>query len=123
MLLNIVHDHADEFLNGLEDAASNALVRNLTKPSFHKVEPRTARRREMDMEAGMSFEPGTNLGVFVRGVIVDNKMEVEFGGGFRIDLLEECDPLLMPMTLHTRTNETTPASSSAANKVVVPLRL
>jgi len=123
MLLNVVHDRLDEVLDGLEDAAPNALVGNLTKPAFHQVEPRTARRREMDMESGMPFEPSDDLGVFMRSIIIDNQMEMKSLRGFVVDLLEEFDPLLMAMALHARADEPALGQLERGEQGVVPLRL
>jgi hypothetical protein len=41
------------------------------------------------MEPRMAFEPGIDLGVFVRGVVVRDQVQVEFGRSLLIDQREE----------------------------------
>ena len=51
----------------------------------------------MHVEAGMSFEPALHLGMFVRGVVIHDQMQVEIGRSLGVDLLEKLQPLLMAM--------------------------
>lgn len=69
-MLDIVLDRCDEFLDRFEDAAPYARVGNLAKPTFHHVQPGTARRREVDVEAWLAFLGSKNLGMFVRHAVV-----------------------------------------------------
>src|ERR1700691_340654 len=55
----------------------------------------------MEMEARMAFEPGADLGMLVRRVIVDDQVQLPFGRGLAVDLVEETDELLMPVAGHT----------------------
>ena len=40
----------------------------------------------MHVEAAVSFEPVLNGWVFMRGVVIDNEMEIKFLRGFPVDL-------------------------------------
>ena len=52
------------------------------------------------MNPGMPPEPGFHARVLVGPVVVHDEMQTEFGRSFDIDLLEEAEELLMPMTRH-----------------------
>jgi hypothetical protein len=45
----------------------------------------------------MAFEPGEHLGMLVRRVVVDDRVQIQFGRGLLVDDFEELDLLLMPM--------------------------
>lgn len=96
VMLDILFDGRDEVRDRSKDAAANSLVGQVPKPSFHQVEPGTARRNEMDVESWVSGEPPPNLGIFVRGVVVDDQMQIETRVGTGVDGSKELDPLLMP---------------------------
>ena len=51
----------------------------------------------MQMEAGMTLEPGDDLGMFVRGVVVADDVNIQLGGDLALDLAQEGQPLLMAM--------------------------
>ena len=42
--------------------------------------------------------------MIVRSIVVHDKMQIEFGRGFRVDLFEEADEFLMPMPRHAITD-------------------
>ena len=48
----------------------------------------------------VSLDPGFHAGMFVRAIIIDDQMEIEFGGSFGVDFLQETEKLLMPMARH-----------------------
>src|SRR5271154_7243148 len=52
------------------------------------------------MEPRMPFEPGADLGMLVRGVIVDDQVQLPPGRGLAVDLIEEADELLMAVAGH-----------------------
>ena len=49
----------------------------------------------------MSLEPPQNTRMFVRAVIVDDKMQVQILWSFDVDDLQESDKFLVPMSGHT----------------------
>ena len=83
-----------------ENAASNALLRDVTKTSLHQIQPRTAGGREVHMETLVSFQPFLNIRMFMGRVVVDNQMQVQVGGRLGVDLPQEFQPFLMAMLLH-----------------------
>ena len=57
------------------------------------------------METGMSFEPRFHLGMFVRGVVVHDEVQVQSGGCLGIDLTQETQKLLVPMARQAGAND------------------
>jgi hypothetical protein len=105
MLLNVSHDGVDQLTHALESAPANPLVGDVAKPAFHEVQPRTARRDEVNVEPGMALQPSLDLGVFVRVVVVHDQMQIEIRRRLLIDQLEELDPFLMTMSRHARADQ------------------
>ena len=52
------------------------------------------------MKPRVPVEPGPDLGMFVRRVVVDDQVEFSPGWGLAVDLIEEADEFLMPVTGH-----------------------
>ena len=97
MFGDVVHDGLNELLDTGEGATTNPLVGDVAKPSLDKVQPRTTRRDEVRVKAAMTFEPTLDSWMLVGCVVVDDQVQVKI----------------------SRPS----ANSSAANRVVVPLRL
>ena len=57
----------------------------------------------MDMKARMSPHPGLNLGMLVGSVIIDDQVQIHFRRGFKVDCFKKPDKLLMPMSRHAVT--------------------
>ena len=96
----------DEGLNGCfqlvhasEDSASQLFPGQFAELAFDEVEPRTVHRREVDMKSRVPSQPLLNLRMFVRGVVVDDQMQVHLGHRLVIDGLQDLDPLLMSMVI------------------------
>ena len=70
MSVDVVTDGRDQVLDIAEDTAAKAVLSQIAEEPFHHVEPRTAGRREVDVEAWTPGEPLLNLGMFVGRVIV-----------------------------------------------------
>jgi len=47
----------------------------------------------VEMEALVPFEPGADLGVLVRRIVVDDQVQLRSGRGLAVDLVEEADEL------------------------------
>jgi hypothetical protein len=109
-----------EIDDALEDAALEPLFGQFGEEPLDRIEPRCRGRSEVKMEPGMPFEPGTHLGVLVRGVIVDDQVELRRGPGLAVDLVEKADEFLMPMRAMHWPITVPSSTSSAANNVVVP---
>ena len=112
-----------EIDDAFEHASLEALPGQFGEEPFDGIEPGCRGRGEMEMEPRMPFEPGADLGMLVRRIIVDDQVQLPLGRGFAIDLVEEADELLMPVAaMHWPM--TLPSNTlSAANSVVVPWRL
>ena len=54
----------------------------------------------MELKAVVPPEPGADLGMLVRDVIVDNQMHCALVRGLAVDLVEEADELLIPVAAH-----------------------
>ena len=68
--------------------------------ALDRVEPRARGRREVEGEALMAVEPGTHLGVFASGVVVEDDVDGFAGRHFGVDGVEEADELLVAVALH-----------------------
>jgi len=68
-------DRVFEVLHGAKDAALEAALGEGCKQTFDGIEPGRRGRSEVEDEAGMTREPLQNLGMFVRGVVVDDDMD------------------------------------------------
>ena len=88
-----------------EDAAYEPPPCQLGEEALNRVEPGGRGRGEVELKALVPPEPGTDLGMLVRGVIVDNQMHCPLGWGLAVDLVEEADELLMPVAAHALTDD------------------
>ena len=59
----------------------------------------------MQMKAQMTLQPATNLLMFVRRIVVHDKMNAEVSGNFVIKFLQEFEPLIMPMAWRHLAND------------------
>src|SRR5271156_444372 len=86
--------------DGPEYAALEASFGQGGEKPFDGVEPRGGCRREVEGPAGMAVEPLAHLGMFVRGVIVDDGVDRLSCRDLAFDGAEEADELLVSMALH-----------------------
>lgn len=77
----------------------------------------------MQVEAGVLGQPRFDCRVLMGGVIVGDQVEGERLGPAAVDRPQETQPFLVAMPLHALPDHLPLATSSAANKVVVPWRL
>jgi hypothetical protein len=68
-------------------ATSDALLGQITKPTFDQVQPRAGSRGEVQMEARMTFQPGFHARVFVGAAVVDDQMQFRFSGCLGVNSL------------------------------------
>ena len=77
----------------------------------------------MNVKSGTPCQPSLDLGMLMRGVVVDDEMNIEVTGDVGLDVAQEREELLVMMTdLHWVITAPV-AMSRAANRVVVPSRL
>ena len=91
---NVCHQGAD----AAKTARANDFAGNLSKEALYQVEPGGGGWCQMQMKAGMTLEPGDDLGMFVSGVVVADDVNIKLGGDLSVDLAQEGQPLLMAMT-------------------------
>jgi hypothetical protein len=83
-----------------ERAAPQLLVGDLTKPTFNHVEPRTRRGGEMQMEAWVTLQPGSDTRMFMGSIVVDDQMQLQSGGHFGINAFEKPNEFLVSVPRH-----------------------
>ena len=71
----------------------------------------------------MAVEPLAHFRVLVRGVVVEDRVDVLAMRDRGLDGIEEADELLMAMALHVAADHGPSSTFSAAKSVVVPFRL
>ena len=79
-------DALDELLDGGEGAAADGLMSDVTKPTFDLIKPRSVGGREVHVIARMCRKPGADFGVLVRGVVVDDQMELQVRRHTRVEM-------------------------------------
>ncbi len=107
---------------GRYSAAAEFTVGQLGEPPLDQVEPGRAGRGEVQMEPGMSDQPGLDLRSLVGGVVVAHQVQIQLRRSVGIDSLEEFQELLVSVTALVTTDDLPVAMSSAANRLVVPCR-
>lgn len=95
----------DEVGNALEDAPAEPLGRELPEPPLDEIQPRTAGRNKVHVEARVAGEPALDRGVCMGGVVVHDQVEVAVWRGLRVNQPEEPEPLLVPMLGQARADE------------------
>src|SRR5205807_1291444 len=70
------------------------------KRSFHRIEPGSRGRGEMEGPARMARQPGQHLGVFVGGIVVEHDVDRPVGRDLALDGIEKADEFEMPVALH-----------------------
>ena len=99
-MVHVVSDRGNQFWDTGETAATDTLDGELSEPSLNHGHPRTRRWNEVQLEPRMSLQPAFHTGVFVGAIVVHDQMHRKLGQRVGIDLLEEPNELLVPMTRH-----------------------
>ena len=76
----------------------------------------------MERPSRLTFEPSSNIGMLMGGVVVDDGVDGLSHGNLFLDDIEETDELLMAMALHVAADHRAVEDVIAANSVVVPCR-
>lgn len=77
-------DRLDQPGQAAKDSSTQTLGGQVTKEALHHVEPRGTRGSKVQMKARMPFEPGFDLGMFVRGVVIQDQVQVAICRRLRI---------------------------------------
>src|SRR5438445_3433162 len=103
VVFNVVFYGGDQFGNAVEDAASDALVSDVTEEPFHHVQPRGAGWRVVHLKAFVPSEPALHVWMLVSCIIIRNDVDLLFFGSMSIDLTKERDPVLVGVTVSALT--------------------
>ena len=76
-------DRGLEFRDVVKGPSSEALAGDFGEQPLDQIEPGAGRRREVQREAFVSRQPTRHGRRFVRGVVVEDQMQIEMGGGSR----------------------------------------
>src|SRR5271157_5321605 len=68
-------DRGDELVDAVKRTAADPLAGQFRKPAFHQVQPTATGRHIVDHKAGMFLEPGFDLGMPVRTVVVHDQVQ------------------------------------------------
>ena len=100
------------------------LAGDLGEEAFDEIQPRGRCRNEVQLEARMFRQPGLDLFGLVGRIVVDNQVKVEMLGRAAVDCLQEARMISLARCRGRHSPMTSPVFTfSAANRVVVPLRL
>jgi len=88
----------------VEDAAFEASPGKLGEEALDGVQPGARRRYEVEGPAGLARQPLSDLGMLVRGIVVEDHVNDFASRHFGLDGIEKTNEFLMPMALHTATD-------------------
>ena len=88
-------DLQDQFPGALERPPADGPLGDDPEPALHLVQPGGIGGGVMDVEPGMAGQPGADLLVLMRGIVVDDQVDVEIGRHVVIDLFQEREELLV----------------------------
>ena len=80
-----------KFGNVVEDTSAYLLASDFGEEALNQIEPGRRCRDEVQLETRMALEPTLYGWRLVRGVVVDNQMEIEIREGFLVDLLQKLE--------------------------------
>ena len=92
-----VIDLFDQLAQVAEGAAADGALGDEGEPALDLIKPTGIGGGEVQVIAGMTGQPGFDLGVFVGGVIIQDQVGVEVGGKVVVQMLKKGQELLMTM--------------------------
>jgi hypothetical protein len=122
-LRNEVIDGGLQGDDGMEDASLQFSAAELGEEALDRVEPRSGCRGEVEGPARVAGEPGSNLGVLVDGIVVEDDVDGLALGHLALDGVEETDEFLVTVAAMLRPMTLPSSTLSAAKSVVVPFLL
>src|SRR5215472_550555 len=102
---NVVRDRGLERPRAAMNAAAQLLLGQEREPPLDEVDPRRANGREVQMKPGPLGQPASDHGSFVRGVVVENEVDVEVTRYGRLHGVEEFAELEGSMPMVTLPND------------------
>jgi hypothetical protein len=124
VLIPVFYEPSDGLLqygDAVETTAADRLLADQTKPTLHQIEPGGTGRSEVEMEARMRDQPLAHGRVTMSPIVVAGQMELAPAITAR-QRIEEFDELLVAMAPIATSMDLALATSSAANKLLVPWR-
>ena len=112
----------DQVFNRRERAAPDRFVGDQSEEAFDLVEPGAVTRDEVHVPSGPGGQPSTYLRMGVRGVVVDDAVDVELCRHRLIDGAQERQELLVPMARLALGEHRTGEHVKRCDSVVVPWR-
>ena len=102
VLVDILADRVDQFLDVTEDAAAKPALSEVRGSTLHHVQPRATGRREVDVESGVTSQPPLHLGMLMGSVIVRNQVDLPTPRCDFVDDTQKFQPFLvtMPVVAH-----------------------
>src|SRR4030081_2068992 len=94
----------DQFFNAFKNTAPNPFAGDFTKPPFDQIKPGRTGRNEVQVKSLMSYNPLLDLRMLVRGIVIDDQMQVHAGGSISVHLAEKLQKFLVPMPIKARAN-------------------
>src|ERR1700678_4631815 len=82
-----------------KDAALEPAFREGREEAFDRVEPGSRCWCEMERPSRMTFEPSTNIGMLMGGVVVADRVDRLAGWNLALDGVGKADKVLMPVAL------------------------
>ena len=105
VLFEVAHDGGLEIGDALEDAAAYALSGDGGEEPLDHVDPGCRGGGEVEVEPSMRLEPPFHRRRLVRGVVVDDEVEIEISQRLLVDTPEEAQELARPVARHARTDD------------------
>ena len=84
---DVVLDGLDQLLQAAKDAAAQSFGGEVAEEAFHHVQPGSAGGGEVQMEARMLGQPRFDLGMLVRGIVIQDQMQFALWRRLLIDEL------------------------------------
>jgi hypothetical protein len=84
-------DLGDQVAHRAERAAADRLGADVGEEALDQVEPRAVGGDEVQVPARPGREPGLDLGMLVRGVVVEDDVDLEVGGHRVVDGTQQAE--------------------------------
>ena len=91
-------DFGHEVPDAAETASADGLLGDQVEPDLHMIEPGRVGRRIVDVITRTGRQPLFDLGMFVRGIVIDDQMEIQILRDVLVDVVEKLEKLLMPVS-------------------------
>ena len=95
---NIVVDLLHQFFDVAEGAAPDFVLRDEPEPTLDLVEPAGVSGRVMHVVARVACQPGLDLGMLVRAVVVGDEVDVQTRWHIAVEMVKKREKFLVTMT-------------------------